>query len=310
MDVRLYTRPQLGATYDQQLRLALAAEQAGFSGFFLPDHYLTMGGGDGLPGPSDAWTVLAGLARETTTIRLGTLVSSVTFRLPGVLAIQVAQVDQMSGGRVELGLGAGWFEAEHTAYGLPFPPLGERFDWLAEQLAIVTGLWTTPLGHTFEHPGPRWPISGSPGLPKPVQAPHPPIVMGGSGRRRTPALAARYAAEFNVPFAPRAQTQELIDGVHDACRAIGRDPSSLVLSYAASTAVGTTPADVDRRVAFTRRPADELREVGFVGSPDEIVDKVGRYADLGVTRVYLQLEDYDDLDALDLLAEHVLPQLS
>ncbi|MFN8074710.1 MAG: LLM class F420-dependent oxidoreductase [Kineosporiaceae bacterium] len=309
MDVRLYTRPQLGATYDQQLRLARLAEQAGFTGFFLPDHYLTMGRSDGLPGPSDAWTVLAGLARETTTIRLGTLVSSVTFRLPGVLAIQVAQVDQMSGGRVELGLGAGWYEAEHTAYGLPFPPLGERFDWLEEQLAVVTGLWTTPPGGSFDHPGPRWPISGSPALPKPVQSPHPPLILGGSGRRRTPALAARYAAEFNVPFAPRERTRELIDGVHEACREIGRDPGSLVLSYAATTAVGLSDADVERRISFTGRPADEVRQVGFVGSPGQVVDRIGRYAELGVERVYLQLEDYDDLAALDLLATEVLPQV-
>ena len=145
MELRIFTEPQQGATYDDLLAVARRAEELGFDAFFRSDHYLTMGG-DGLPGPTDAWVTLAGLARETSRIRLGTLVTSATFRLPGPLAISVAQVDQMSGGRVELGLGAGWFEDEHTAYGIPFPPLGERFDRLEEQLAIITGLWSTPAG--------------------------------------------------------------------------------------------------------------------------------------------------------------------
>src|SRR3954467_7829691 len=186
MDLRIFTEPQQGATYDTLLSVAKATEDLGFDAFFRSDHYLHMGGVDGRPGPTDAWLTLAGLARETKRIRLGTLMTSATFRLPGVLAIQVAQVDQMSGGRVELGLGAGWYEAEHTAYGIPFPGTGERFDRFEEQLAVITGLWGTPAGERFPHDGPHYPLSDSPALPKPVQDPRPPILIGGMGKRRTP----------------------------------------------------------------------------------------------------------------------------
>src|SRR6476620_4161510 len=187
----------MGATYDDLLAVARRTEETGFDAFFRSDHYLTMGG-DGLPGPTDAWVTLAGLARETSRIRLGTLVTSGTFRLPGPLAISVAVVDQMSGGRVELGLGAGWFEAEHVAYGIPFPDTRSRFDSLEDQLAIVSGLWNTPTGEKFSYDGKVWQVRDSPALPKPVQAGGPPIIIGGKGHTRTPALAARYAAEFNV----------------------------------------------------------------------------------------------------------------
>jgi alkanesulfonate monooxygenase SsuD/methylene tetrahydromethanopterin reductase-like flavin-dependent oxidoreductase (luciferase family) len=149
--LRIFTEPQMGATYDDLLAVARRAEETGFDAFFRSDHYLTMGG-DGLPGPTDAWVTLGGLARETSRIRLGTLMTAATFRLPGPLAISVAQVDQMSGGRVELGIGAGWFEAEHSAYGIPFPELGERFDRYEEQVAVVHGLWNTPPGETFDFP--------------------------------------------------------------------------------------------------------------------------------------------------------------
>src|SRR5687767_10098442 len=171
------TEPQLGATYDDLLAVARRTEEIGLDAFFRSDHHLTMRG-DGLPGPTDAWVTLAGLARETSRIRLGTLVTSATFRLPGPLAIAVAQVDAMSGGRIELGLGSGWFEQEHTAYGIPFPPLAERFDRLEEQLAIITGLWSTPVGKRFSYTGTHYQLQDSPALPKPVQQPHPPIVIG------------------------------------------------------------------------------------------------------------------------------------
>ena len=228
MDLRIFTEPQQGASYDQQLRLARAAEDAGYDAFFRSDHYLAMGGGDGLPGPTDAWVTLGGLARETTRIRLGTMVTAATFRLPGVLAIQVAQVDAMSGGRVELGLGTGWFEAEHTAYGIPFPPLGERFDRLAEQLEIVTGLWAS--SGPFSFSGTHYTLTDSPALPKPVQSPLP-VIVGGGGPKRTPALAARYAAEYNVPFASVAGTEEAFGRVRAACADAGR--SSLPIFSAA-----------------------------------------------------------------------------
>src|SRR4051812_27000603 len=200
MQLRIFTEPQDGASYDQLLAVAQAAERHGFDAFFRSDHYLAMGG-DGLPGPTDSWVTLAGLARETSRIRLGTLVTSATFRLPGPLAIAVAQIDAMSGGRVELGLGAGGNDREHAADGIPVPSTGGRFDQPEDQLAIITGLWTTPLDEHFTYAGTHWSIDDSPALPKPVQQPHPPIVMGGFGARRTPQLSARYADEFNVAFA-------------------------------------------------------------------------------------------------------------
>ncbi|SDR69360.1 probable F420-dependent oxidoreductase, Rv1855c family [Nocardioides scoriae] len=301
MDLRIFTEPQQGATYDQQLRVARAAEDLGFGAFFRSDHYLAMGG-DGLPGPTDAWVTLAGLARETSTIRLGTLVTSATFRLPGPLAIAVAQVDQMSGGRVELGLGAGWFEAEHAAYGIPFPSTGERFDRLEEQLAVVTGLWETPEGERFSQAGTHYPVADSPALPKPVQRPRPPVVVGGVGKRRTPALAARYADEFNLPFASEEVTRAQIGRVQDACREIGRDPGELVWSTALTVACGRDDAEVARRASNAGRDVEELRANGLAGSPDEVAEKLDGFAALGVSRVYLQVLDLDDLDHLELLA--------
>src|SRR5919107_150883 len=202
MRISLFVEPHRGATYDDQLRLARHAEAAGFEVFFRADHYQSMGADPGLPGPTDAWLTLAGLARETSRVRLGTLVNSATFRLPGPLAIAVAGVDQMSGGRVELGLGAGWFEAEHAAYGIPFPGLGERFDRLEEQLEIVTGLWRTLPGERYSFSGEHYTLTDSPALPKPVQQPHPPVIVGGPGKKPTPELAARFAGEFNVGFSP------------------------------------------------------------------------------------------------------------
>ena len=170
MQLRIFTEPQQGASYDQLLAVARAAEAHGFDAFFRSDHFLAMGT-DGMPGPTDAWVTLGALAVQTERIRLGTLVTSATFRLPGPLAIQVAQVDQMSGGRVELGIGAGWYEAEHKAYGIPFPSLGDRFERLDEQLAIVTRLWKNPVGARFSFSGKHYQIADSPALPKPAQAP-------------------------------------------------------------------------------------------------------------------------------------------
>ena len=201
LTLRVFTEPQQGASYDDLLAVAREAERLGFDAFFRSDHFLSIGPGTGEPGPTEAWVTLAGLARDTERIRLGTLVTSATFRLPGPLAIAVAQVDAMSGGRVELGLGAGWFEEEHGPTASPSPIPGERFDRLEEQLAIVTGLWATPAGERFDFQGRHYQLTDSPALPKPVQRPRPPVIVGGLGKRRTPALAARYADEFNVAFA-------------------------------------------------------------------------------------------------------------
>ncbi|HEV7212404.1 MAG TPA: LLM class F420-dependent oxidoreductase [Blastococcus sp.] len=308
MQFRIFTEPQMGATYDDLLAVARRTEETGFDAFFRSDHYLTMGG-DGLPGPTDAWLTLAGLARETSRIRLGTLMTAATFRLPGPLAISVAQVDQMSGGRVELGIGSGWFEGEHAAYGIPFPALGERFDRFEEQLAIITGLWGTPAGETFTFDGTHYELVKSPALPKPVQDGGIPVLIGGRGKKRTPRLAAQYAAEFNVPFASADDNARLFAGVREACQEAGRDPSSMVYSSALVLCVGGDEAEVARRAAAIGRDVDELRAHGVAGSPAEAVDTLGRFAESGAERVYLQVLDLADLDHLDLVASEVVPQL-
>jgi F420-dependent oxidoreductase-like protein len=308
VQLRIFTEPQMGATYDDLLAVARRTEETGFDAFFRSDHYLTMGG-DGLPGPTDAWATLAGLARETSRIRLGTLMTAATFRLPGPLAITVAQVDQMSRGRVELGIGAGWFADEHTAYGIPFPSLGERFDRYEEQLAIVTGLWNTPVGETFDFDGKHYQLFRSPALPKPVQDGGIPIIVGGAGKKRTPRLAARYADEFNVPFASVEDNARLFAGVREACEEAGRDPASMVYSSALVLCVGRDEAEIARRAAAIGREVAELRERGVAGTPAEAVDILGRYAEAGAERVYLQVLDLADLVHLDLVASEVAPQL-
>lgn len=306
MDLRIMIEPQQGASYDTQLRLAKAAEELGFSGFFRSDHYLTMGG-DGLPGPTDAWVTLAGLARETSTIRLGTMVTAATFRHPGPLAIQVAQVDQMSGGRVELGLGAGWFEAEHTAYGIPFPR--ERHARLAEQLEIVTGLWATPAGSRFTHEGRYFTLRDAPGLPKPAQSP-PPVIVGGMGPQRTPDLAAKYANEFNAPFRSVVDSVEQFGRVREALERHGRAADSMVFSHAVTTVVGKDDAEVARRAAAIGHSVDELKQNSAAGTPAEVVDRLGQYAEAGATRSYLQILDLDDVEHLELIASTVRTQLT
>ncbi len=308
MELRIFTEPQQGASYDQLLRLARATEDLGFGAFFRSDHYLSMGG-DGLPGPTDAWTTLAGLARETSTIRLGTLMSSATFRFPGPLAIQVAQVDQMSGGRVELGIGAGWFEAEHAAYGIPFPDTPGRFDRLEEQLAVITGLWSTPEGELFSHDGEHYSLTDSPALPKPAQKPRPPVIVGGVGKRRTPSLAARHADEFNLPFVSQEVTSAQFGRVRKACEDVGRDPDELVYSNALVLCCAETEDDLRRRAAAIGKDVDDLRQNQLGGTPAELVDKIGRFAELGAQRMYLQTLDVDDLEHIELVAAEVMPQL-
>jgi F420-dependent oxidoreductase-like protein len=312
--LRVFTEPQQGASYDQQLAVALEAERLGFDAFFRSDHYLRMGddpaGPEAMPGPTDSWVTLAGLARETTRIRLGTLVNSATFRLPGPLAISVAQVDAMSGGRVELGLGSGWFEEEHTAYGIPFPPLGERFDRLAEQLAVVTGLWTTQDGERFSYAGDYYQLKDSPALPKPVQQPHPPVIVGGAGRYRTPGLAALFAGEFNLPFQPHDDFAVACERVRAACKTIDRDPATMLFSAAQVLCCGRDEAEFRRRAEAIGHDPDQLRQGGLAGTPAEVVDTLGTYAAAGATRMYLQVLDLTDLDHLRLVAEEVMPKLS
>jgi alkanesulfonate monooxygenase len=307
MDFRIFTEPQQGATYDELLRVAKAAEALEYGAFFRSDHYLAMNA-EGLPGPTDAWITLAGLARETSTIRLGTLVTSVTFRHPGPLAISVAQVDQMSGGRVDLGIGAGWFAEEHAAYGIPFPEVGERFDRFEENLELITGMWRTPVGERYSFAGTHYPVVDSPALPKPVQQPGPPIIIGGQGKKRTPALAARFADEFNMPFVSIETTAAQFDRVRVACDVVGRPRDTMLLSNALVLCCGDSEADVARRAAAIGRDVDELRRNGAAGSPDEIVDTIGRYAELGTERMYFQVLDLTDIDHLELVATKVMGQ--
>jgi F420-dependent oxidoreductase-like protein len=305
VDLRIFTEPQQGATYDDLLRVAKASEDLGFDAFFRSDHLQRIGPGDPGPGPTDSWVTLGGLARDTSRIRLGTLVTSATFRLPGPLAIAVAQVDAMSNGRVELGIGAGWNETEHRSYGVPFPDTRERFDRLAEQLAILEGLWRTAPGEAFTHEGKYYSLFESPALPKPVQLPRPPIIIGGKGRRRTPQLVARYADEFNVPFETLASTGTIFERVRAAVG--GR---TLRYSAAQTVAIGRDDREVARRADAIGENLDGLRVGGLAGTPAQVVDKIGQFAQLGAGRLYLQVLDLADLDHLALIATTVAPQVA
>lgn len=305
MDLRIFIEPQQGATYADQLRVARAAEDLGFDAFFRSDHFLSMGDGSGLPGPTDSFVTLGALARETSRIRLGTLVTAATFRLPGPLAIAVAQIDEMSGGRLELGLGTGWYAAEHEKYGIAFPEVGERFERFAEQLEIVDGLLTTPAGGTYSFAGQHYRLTDSPALPKPVQSPRPPIILGGRGKRRSAALAARFADEYNVGF-DRAGTPAVFARVRAAAAETGR---SLVYSAAQTVCVGRDDAEVARRAEAMGREVGELRENGVAGTPGEVVERLGEFAGHGATRMYLQVLDLRDLDHLELIATEVMPQV-
>ena len=310
MDLRIFTEPQQGATYDDLLAVAQCAEAEGFDAFFRSDHYLKMGGASGLPGPTDAWLTLAGIARETSTIRLGTLVTSATFRLPGPLAISVAQVDQMSGGRVELGLGAGWYDDEHTAYGIPFPSLKDRFDRLEEQLAIITGLWSHEGGEGFSFDGAHYQVVNSPALPKPTQRPHPPVIVGGGGPNRTPRLAATYADEFNTPFLQPADAKAQFQRVREACERRGRDPEELTYSSALVVCCGDDDATIARRAAAMGWSVGDLETYGACGTPTQVAERIAQWRDAGASRVYLQILDLSDLDHLRLMSREVAPLLT
>jgi F420-dependent oxidoreductase-like protein len=309
MRLRIFTEPQQGASFDQLLAVARLAEELGFDAFFRSDHYLAIGGSTGLPGPTDAWVTLAAIGRETSSIRLGTLVTPVTFRFPGALAIQVAQADAMSGGRVELGLGAGWYDAEHAAYGIPFPPNRERFEMLEDQLAILTGLWTTPTGETFSYEGRRHHVRDSPGLPKPVQQPRPPIILGGWGTKTTPRLAARYADEFNMPFPQLSAFPDGCNHVRRACETIGRDPATMRFTFAITTCVGRDDAEFERRAEAIGHKPDDLRATAAGGTPAEVVERLLAFAEQGAVTAYLQILDLDDHDHLRLIASEVAPHL-
>ena len=308
MLLRVFTEPQEGASYETLLAVAKATEERGFDAFFRSDHYQAIMGSPGLPGPTDAWVTLGALARETSRIRLGTMVTAATFRLPGPLAISVAQVDEMSGGRVDFGFGTGWYDTEHASYGIPFPPLGERFERLAEQLEIITGLWETPVGDRYSFDGKHYKLTDSPALPKPVQRPRPPIILGGVGTKRTPRLAARFADEFNVPFRTPEGTAESFAHVREACAEAGRT-KPMIYSAAQTVCCGRNEAELKRRADAIGNDLESLRAQGLAGTPAELVDAIGRFGEMGAERIYLQVLDLSDLDHLDLIAAEVLPEV-
>jgi F420-dependent oxidoreductase-like protein len=301
----LLLEPLHGGTYDQILALAKATEEGGFDAFFRSDHYLGVDRDDTTYQPTDSWTTLAGLARETSRVRLGTLLTASTFRQPGVLAITVATADAMSGGRVELGLGAAWYEREHQSLGIPFPALKDRFDRLEEQLQIITGLWTAKPGESFSFSGTHFQLDDCVNSPRPVQSPHPPIVIGGAGPRRTPRLAARYADEFNAAFGQGMQ--ERFDRFRRACEEIGRDPATARLSYVIPVACGADKAEADRRAEAIRSPA--LRDAAAIGSPQVVIDRLAELAAEGADTIYFHIYDIHDVDHVRLLGEEVIPHV-
>jgi F420-dependent oxidoreductase-like protein len=313
MELRVLTEPQQGATYDQQLAVAQLAEECGFTGYFRTDHLQREGNADGLPGPTDAWVTLAGLARETTRLRLGTLMTCSTFRNPGHLAIMVAQVDVMSGGRVELGLGAGSFAGEHHALGIPLAPAKERFERLEEQLALITGLWTADLGEPYSFHGQYYAVRDYPALVRPVQSPHPPVLVGGQGLKRTPALAAAFADEYNTDGVSPAECAEAYNRISAACEKIGRDPAEITLSAVVTLCCGTSSAEIARRkdVIAAKSGGDFAGHLdnSVTGTPAQVAERLHAFKEAGASRVYLQLFDLIDLDHLRLVAEEVLPQL-
>jgi F420-dependent oxidoreductase-like protein len=302
--LRVLMEPLHGGDYDRIVALARTTEDAGFDAFFRSDHFLGVDR-EASYHPTDSWTTLGGLARDTSRVRLGTLLTAATFRRPGVLANVVATADAMSGGRVELGLGAAWYEQEHKTLGIPFPPLKERFDRLEEQLEIIKGLWSTPPGEAFDFSGRHYELTNCINSPRPAQSPHPPIVVGGTGPRRTPALAARFADEFNGAFGPGLR--ERYDRFRDACEKIDRDPATARLSVVIPVACGQNKVEVDRRLEAFGSP--RLRDAAAKGGPQVVIDKLADLAADGADTVYFHIYDIDDLDHIRMLGEEVLPHI-
>jgi len=303
---RVLLEPHHGATYAQILALALATEEAGFDAFFRSDHYLGIDPDDTGYRPTDSWTTLAGLAVQTERVRLGTLMTASTYRRPGPLAITVATVDAMSGGRVELGIGAAWYEREHNFFGIPFPPVGERFDRLAEQLDIITGLWGTKPGEVFSYQGRHYQLLECASIPRPA-APIP-VIIGGAGPRRTPALAARFAAEFNSGMSDGLAGR--FANFRRICEASGRDPAGVRLSTTLPVCCGVTRAEAGRRAAALGEDGLRMLRMGVTGDPGDIVRRLEELRAAGADTVYFHLYDVADTEHVRLLGSEVLPRLN
>ena len=317
MRYALMTEPQQGLSYDEILAVARTAESAGLEAFFRSDHYASFPGGSGKP-TTDAWTTLGGLARETSTIRLGVLVSPVTFRIPGSLAKVIQTADEMSGGRVEAGFGAGWNDDEHAQLGIPFPPIGERYDMLAEELEILHGLWTQPDGWTFK--GERWQVRGAIRHGEVARGGrrHPHVILGGKGGPRMAGLVARYADEFNLNSASPDDAVDAYARVRDACREVGRDPDQVVYSAMTGVLVAETQADLQARVAdllnaLGQRGADgdawlaARRGRWIMGTPDQALERVAALERNGTQRVMLQDFLPRDLEHVELMGRIFQP---
>lgn len=307
MRLRLLVEPQQGASYDDVLRFAVEAERLGFDGFFSSDHYLEIGTAHRSLPPCDAWTTITGLARDTTRIKLGTLVTPITFRRPAPLAIMARQADSMSGGRVTLGLGAGWYEPEHEVYGIPFPGTVVRFQQLEEQLQIVRGIWETRGKETFSFEGTHFTVRHVPGYQDSESGPRPAILIGGSGRKVIPRLAAVYADEYNVPVRGPDFTRAQFERVERACLLVERNPGSIVLSATQTLCVGEGEAEVRRRADRLGRTVDDVVAAGLAGSVDQVIEKIRTFASIGATRLYLQCLDLSDIEQLRLVAERIMP---
>ncbi|HEX3830596.1 MAG TPA: TIGR03560 family F420-dependent LLM class oxidoreductase [Solirubrobacteraceae bacterium] len=310
-ELAVLLEPRHGASYEQILQLALAAEESGLDAFFRSDHYLGVDPGDAEYRSTDSWITIAGLARETTRIRLGTLVTAGTFRLPGPLAVAVATANAMSGGRVELGLGAGWYEEEHGQFGIPFPPLAERFDRLEEQLEILSGLWRSRVGAAYSFDGRHYAVDANRAFAA-TWPPHPapPIIVGGLGPRRTPELAARFADEFNAAFAPLDVARQRFAQVKQRATELGRDPSDLRLSIVIPrVCVGVDEAEVRRRLRILGPPIGAIPDQGLAGSPAYVAERLAEWIDAGADRIYIHLLDVDDVEHVRLLGEQIAPSL-
>ena len=303
MRLRVLLEPHHGATYAQILALARAAEEGGFDGFFRSDHFLGIDAEDTTYQPTDSWTTLAGLAVQTSGIRIGTLVNASTFRLPGQLAVEVATVDQMSGGRAELGIGAAWYEREHQYFGIPFPSLGERFDRLEEQLAILTGLWDTKPGERFSFDGKFYQLQDCVSIPR--HAARPKIIIGGAGPKRTPTLAAKYADEFNGALG--MDVRERFANFRRICaEVVGRDPASVRLSATLPVCIGSSPEDLERRKESLGAPGARLLAAGITGTAGEVIAAIENLADQGADTVYFHVYGPGDVEHIRLLGAEVV----
>jgi F420-dependent oxidoreductase-like protein len=305
MRLRVLMEPRRGANYEQIAALARATEEAGFDAFFRSDHYMGIDAGDPSYAPTDSWTTLAGLALQTSRVQLGTLMTASTFRLPGPLAISVATVHAMSGGRVELGIGAGWYEREHRSFGIPFPPVGERFDRLEEQLSVITGLWSTPPGERLRFDGKHYQIDECANFPEIPSGARPRIIIGGVGPRRTPGLAARFADEFNSGLGPDDAGR--FANFRRICAEQGRDPGTVRLSTTLPVCCGGTKDEARRRAESLGAAGARLLSQGVVGTPADVLGRLERCAAIGVDTVYFHLYDAVDTDHVRLLGAEVLP---